>query len=986
MRFFWVICAGVLAPALTHAAVDFSRDVRPILSQHCFQCHGPDELSRKGGLRLDLRASAHGKGKSGEAAIVPGKPDASELVKRIDSADAGEMMPPPATKKPLSAKQKETLKQWISEGAVYQDHWSFVAPKQSPLPAVKSAELAPTPIDRFVVSKQESLGLKINPSATKETLVRRVYLDLIGLPPTRAEATEFLEDQSPDAYAKLVDRLLKSPRYGERWARKWLDLARYADTNGFEKDRARTMWPYRDWVINSINANMPFDRFTIEQLAGDLLPGATDTQRIATGFHRNTMTNEEGGIDPLEFRWHSINDRVTTTGTTWLGLTLNCCQCHNHKYDPVSQAEYYKIFAFFNNVDEPTMDIQAPDVVAKREPILKQIAEKQKELISKILAENLKKWHDSERPKAVAWKIAQPAELSANIPTLRHEGDGVVFVSGDLSKRDIYTLKFKAVPKGTTALRIEIFPDPRLPNNGPGRVSYEGPFGDFFLTELTLKANGKAIPMGFASGSGHDGKNKPERAVDGNVLTGWSINGQQGKPHNAVFNLKQALSADSDLQLDLLFEKYYAAGLGKFRVSFTNSDIPVESRVISHEAEQAVLVEHSKLTKEQLEALKVHYASIAPELKAGRDEIEKLKNSLPKFTTSLVMQERPAGQTRPTPIYKRGEFNQPTTLVTPDVPAILPPMLAKAPKDRLAFAKWLMDSNNPLTARVIVNRQWAAFFGRGIVRTLEDFGYQGEAPTHPELLDWLAVEFMKSGWDMKNLHRMMVMSAVYRQASEVKSDDLKLDPKNQFLAHFPRQRLEAETLRDQALRVSGLLSAKIGGPSVFPPQPLGVTSDGSYGGLAWNVSPGEDKYRRGMYTYVKRTAPYAMFQTFDGPSGEFCVAKREVSNTPLQALTILNDSVFQEIAQHMAKEFATSPKKVDEKIVDIWTRCLVRTPSAEEISTLRNFFNKHVERFAKLPKDAAILAGPGDSDPIQRAAWTATIRVVLNLDEMVTKE
>ncbi|WP_020472241.1 PSD1 and planctomycete cytochrome C domain-containing protein [Zavarzinella formosa] len=985
MRSFWVFMGGMLFPAVSMAAVDFSRDVRPILSQYCFQCHGPDEAARKGGLRLDLRDSAYGKGKSGEVAIVPGKSAASEVIKRIDHADATELMPPPATKKPLSSKQREILTRWIDEGAIYQDHWAFLAPKQAPLPSVKLSDRLITPIDRFIVTKLEASGLTLNPPA-KETLVRRVFLDLIGLPPTPEEAAAFFKDESPDAYAKLVERLLKSPHYGERWARKWLDLARYADTNGFEKDRARSMWPYRDWVIRAINANMPFDRFTIEQLAGDLLPGATEEQRIATGFHRNTMTNEEGGIDPLEFRWHSVNDRVATTGTTWLGLTLNCCQCHNHKFDPVSQAEYYKIFAFLNNADEPTMDVKSTDIAAKRDTILKQIAEREQQLIKKISPENFKKWQEAERPKAIAWHIAEPIEATANIPTLNRETNGIIFVSGDMSKRDIYTLKFKSVPKNTTALRIEIFPDPRLPANGPGRVSYEGPFGDFFLTELTLKSGDTTIPLGLANGSGHDGKNKPEHAVDGNVLTGWSINGKQGQANNAVFNLKKPLEADTDLQLDLLFEKYYAAGLGKFRVSFTKADIPVESRAVSHEAEEAMRIDPAKLSDEQRNILSAQYVTIASELQTERADIAKLRTSLPKFPTTLVMQERPAGQTRPTPVYKRGEYNQPTTPVTADVPAILPSLPKDLPKNRLAFAKWLVDTQNPLTARVIVNRQWAAFFGRGIVRTLEDFGYQGDAPTHPELLDWLAVEFMKSGWDMKNLHRLIVTSATYRQSSEVHGEQLKTDPKNQLLARFPRQRLEAEILRDQALTASGLLSRKIGGPSVFPPQPPGVTSEGTYGGLTWNASAGEDRYRRGFYTYVKRTAPYAMFQTFDGPSGEFCTARREVSNTPLQALTILNDAVFQELAQTMAKQLTLAPGDTDAKLKMLWNRCMTRPPTTDELTTLRTFFNTQKARFEKLPKEANTVAGPGDGDPVQRAAWTATVRVVFNLDEMVTKE
>lgn len=964
-------------PSFSYAAVDYTRDIRPILSQHCFQCHGPDETSRKGKLRLDIRDSAIGKGESGDIAIIPGKSANSELFKRLHSADATELMPPPATKKPLSDTQKKLLATWIDEGAVYQEHWAFLPPKAQPGMS----------IDQFIKAKLTANGLTQNGPASKETLLRRVYLDLIGLPPSPTEAAEFLNDQSPEAYEKLVDRLLKSPHYGERWARKWLDLARYADTNGFEKDRPRTMWPYRDWVINAINANMPFDQFTIEQLAGDLLPNATQDQKIATGFHRNTMTNEEGGIDPLEFRWHSINDRVATTGTTWLGLTLNCCQCHNHKFDPISQAEYFKIFAFLNNADEPTLNLDSATLQTQRENAAKQLAEARRQSLDRIDATKFKTWLDAERAKAIAWTIAIPTEATANIPTLNQEADGVIFVSGDLSKRDIYTLKYARFPKGTTAIRIEIFADPRLPNNGPGRVSYEGPFGDFFLTELTLKANGNSIPFGFASATAHDGRSKPEHAVDGQVLTGWSINGKQGQNHQAVFNLKQPLEADMSVELDMLFEKYYAAGLGKFRISYTNAAIPVEAKNTPHAVESLLYVDAAKFSKEQEQQLREYYIATSPDFKAYQDTVTKIEKSISKPTTALVLQERPAGQTRPTPIYKRGEYSQPLkTTVQPGVPSVLPGLPKDAAANRLTFARWLVSSANPLTARVVVNRQWAAFFGKGIVKTLEDFGYQGDAPTHPELLDWLAIEFMNNQWDMKKLHRLIVLSATYRQSSEVKPVHTTVDPKNTLLAHFPRQRLEAEVLRDQALTISGKLSKKLGGPSVFPPQPPGVTSEGTYGQLAWRVSTGEDRYRRGLYTYVKRTAPYAMFQTFDGPSGEACTAKREVSNTPLQALTMLNDAVYQELAQALAEELLTKPTEVDSLLATLWKRCLLRAPTAEELATLKGFYNNQVARFDKFPTEATAIAGQTKHPPKMKAPLVATIRVLFNLDELVTKE
>ena len=481
------------ASAASSAPLDYARDVRPILSQHCFKCHGPDEKARKGGYRLDLRKSAIEKTKSGLIPIVPGKPDDSELVRRIESDDSSELMPPPATKKPLSDAQKATLKRWIAEGAEYKDHWAFIAPKQVAPPSVKQSDWAENPIDQFVLARLEAAGLKPLPAADRYTLVRRVYLDLIGLPPTPQEADEFVKDRSPDAYEKLVDRLLSSAHYGERWARRWLDLARYADTNGYEKDRPRTMWLYRDWVIKALNQDLPFDQFTIEQPAGDLLPGATLDERIATGFHRNTMLNEEGGADPLEFRWHALNDRVATTGTVWLGLTLNCCQCHNHKFDPIAQKEYYQLAAFLNNCDEPTVDVPSQEVAARRAEIEKQIAAREAELArffppdplalpddkrstdelrTAYLDARFNAWLAIERARAVNWTALKPTAAKGNIPLLTIEPDATVFVSGDKSKHDVYDLSFQTNLKNITAIRIEALPDDRLPNRGPGPVSY----------------------------------------------------------------------------------------------------------------------------------------------------------------------------------------------------------------------------------------------------------------------------------------------------------------------------------------------------------------------------------------------------------------------------------------------------------------------------------------------------------------------------------
>jgi Protein of unknown function (DUF1553)/Protein of unknown function (DUF1549)/Planctomycete cytochrome C len=1003
------IMGAIVASSTMAAPVDFTRDVRPILSQHCFKCHGPDDNARKAGFRLDQRASALTQGPSGEFILVPGKPGASELVRRVHSDDETDLMPPPATKKPLSAAQKAILKQWVAEGAEYADHWSLIAPKQAALPTVKQADWPKNALDHFVLAKLEARALKPSPAADKYTLVRRVYLDLIGLPPTPAEADAFVNDKQANAYESMVDRLLKSPSYGERWARRWLDLARYADTNGYEKDRQRIMWPYRDWVIKALNDDLPFDQFTIQQLAGDLLPGATLDQKIATGFHRNTMLNEEGGADPLEFRWHAVNDRVATTGTVWLGLTLNCCQCHNHKFDPITHKEYYQFAAFLNNCDEPTIDVPTAEIANRRAELTKQIEAREAGLAklfppdplaqpgdartadeqrSAYLEARFKAWLAAERSKATNWTVLKPTTAKGNVPSLTVESDSSVFVSGDKSKHDVYDLTFTTDLKNITAIRIEALADDRLPNRGPGRVNYEGPFGDFFLCEVTLKSDGKQQRLGLISADYFDGNSKPANAADGDPLTGWSINGGQGKPHAIVFNLADPIAKPGKLDLSMLFEKYYAAGLGKFRVSVTTDNKKAEARGLPAELEALARNDFGKLSDIERQALMAHFLAIAPELKGPRDEIKKLQDSLPKYPTALVMAERPTNYTRSTFIHKRGEFTQPTETVKPGVPAALPALPSGETTSRLAFARWLVSGNNPLTARVTVNRAWAAFFGRGIVRTTEDFGYQGEPPTHPELLDWLAVEFVKNGWSMKQLHKQIVMSATYQQASKVSPDLLDKDPRNELLSRGPRFRLEAEAVRDSVLKASGLLSPKIGGPSVFPPQPLAVTADGAYGSLKWEPSPGEDRYRRGLYTFAKRTAPFAMGTTFDGPSGEACVARRELSNTPMQALTLLNDAVFVEAAQTLGRQTAAAPGAIDVKARELFRRCLTRPATDDELRPIIAFFESQRKRFADKAAELAELSGGSDvvQPLVERAAWTAVARAILNLDEMVTKE
>ncbi len=1070
----------VATRAIAADAPDFSRDVRPILSQHCFKCHGPDDKARKGGLRLDIRESAMKEAKSGGIALVPGKPDQSELVARIFSTDEDELMPPPSAKRPLTPEQKDTLRRWVAAGAEYQQHWAFVRPVQAAVPVVSaqlsvlSAQSKPgaqgeklstghwalstNPIDAFILARLAREKITPSPEADPATLCRRLYLDLTGIPPTPAEQDEFIQSaKRPSAGSgpggnlhaaieTLADRLLASPRYGERWARKWLDLARYADTNGYEKDRPRTIWPYRDWVIAALNADKPFDQFTIEQIAGDMLPGSTLDQKIATGFHRNTMLNEEGGIDPNEFRFHAMTDRVATTGATWLGLTLGCAQCHTHKFDPLTHREYFQLMAFMDNADEPDVDIPAPEAEEQRkknaalaEKLLAELPEKwaakpaaqpgdtppagrapkgaaakraaveAAKIAGKIpaqpgasspdskppqkppLEEAFAEWLARERGRTVQWTPLQPASAKSNMPLLTIQSDASVFASGDTSKSDTYELHFSDVPAGVTAILIEALPDSRLPAHGPGMAFYEGPKGDFFLGEFQLTADGQPVKFSGANESyskNNFGSNPAKAALmlDGDPQTGWSTAARMGERHTAVLTLPSPAAAARDWTVKMMMGRHYACSLGRFRISVTTDARPAVARDLPEETDTLLALPDAKLTAAQRTRLREEFLLAQPELKDEAARIRTLRRPVQPPIT-LGFRERPAENPRATFIRNRGEFLQPTERVTPGVPAFLNPLANDTQRDRLAFARWLVSPENPLTARVIVNRQWAAFFGRGIVKTTEDFGYQGDAPSHPELLDWLAVEFMKQGWSLKKLHRLIVTSATYRQKSEVRnrrsenSPDATLtsdlrpptsDPDARLLSRFPRVRLDAEIIRDAALAASGLLVEKIGGPSVRPPQPDGVT-EAAYGSASWTADTGADRWRRSLYTFSKRTAPFALYNTFDGPTGEACIARRDVSNTPLQALTLLNDIVFTEAAQAFGKMLAARKATDAEKLDEAFRSIVCRKPADDEHAVLLQFFKVQRERLA------------GAKPSADAAAWTALVRALFSLDEVVTK-
>jgi hypothetical protein len=717
------------------------------------------------------------------------------------------------------------------------------------------------------------------------------------------------------------------------------------------------------------------------------------------------MLNEEGGIDPLEFRFYAMTDRVATTATVWLGLTLGCAQCHTHKFDPIPQREYYQFMALLNNADEPEMKVPAPALARRRQVLEEKIAALVADFPNRFplpdkasagdarpveerrkiaLEARFRDWVKSEAAGAAHWTVLKPAAATSNLPRLAVQADASVFASGDQSKRDLYTVRFNTGPRRITALRLEVIPDDRLPSGGPGRVYYEGPFGDFFLSEFTVTSLGKKVAIQQAASS-FPNRSAAAAAIDSDPQTGWSINGGQGRTHWAVFRLTSPIDVAGDLEISLLFERYHAAGLGRFRIWATTDPPPAVAHDTPAEIDELLLTAEDRRTASQQEQLRRHFLMVTPELAKERTAIDQLRKEMQADPTTAVMQERPADNPRPTFVHNRGEYLQPTDRVEPSVLSILPGLPKDGPPNRLALARWLASPGNPLSARVTINRQWAAFFGRGLVRTAEDFGYQGEPPSHPELLDWLSLELVRQGWSIKRMHKLIVMSATYQQTSRTTPALRTKDAENRLLARGPRVRLEAEAIRDAALRASGLLSERIGGPSVFPPQPPGVSTEGAYGGLEWKVSAGGDRFRRGLYTFSKRTAPYAMSTTFDAPSGEVCVARREVSNTPLQALTLLNDPVFQEAAQALGRLIAAQGGSVEARVDALFRRCLTRAPDRDELAQLVRFFKSQKPRFERKELDAAAIAGAGEGDAIERAAWTILARALLNLDEAVTK-
>lgn len=1026
----------LLITSLSAASIDFNRDVRPILSDTCFKCHGPGE--NKGDLRLDDREDALDAG-----VLSPGDVAKSEVVKRLISTDPDEIMPPPEANKVLTPEQIETLKTWIAEGAKYDDHWSFVPPVaddkiQSP--------------DHFIDRALAQAGLEPMPEADRRSLIRRVTFDLTGLPPTPQEVEAFVADSSPEAYEKLVNRLLASPAYGERMALAWMDAARYGDTSVMHADGPRDMWPWRDWVIRAYNENMPFDQFTVEQIAGDLLPDATVSQKVASGFNRNHATSDEGGAFPEELRVEYVADRVQTTANVWMGLTMECAQCHDHKYDPISMKEYYQFFAYFNNTTDPGMQTrngnQAPVVEVPDEAREQQLAEWQQAMeAAKQKAENHRAGV-ADSPAFLAW-LEEESEKARKAPSDR-QPDGLThwfpMAGSETELREGISGATVAKEKGKfeTSMREG---DQALKLNGKSSYKVEAPVALEFDRPFTLAAWVK--PAGKAGGAiiskmddqaayrgfdlwmegGSIGTHlihqweanalkvvseptlKPDvwqhvvLTYDGNMKAAGVKIYLDGKevPHDVqADSLRATLATSQPFRLgsrssgsgwtgELDEVRIYDRALAPGEVSAVAGGDPVKA-ILARPANQR--------SKSDQEVLVTRYLGsgdkVYQQLLAEQDKLAKQTVALQKKpVTSMIMQDNPPDKMRQTYILDRGAYDSPKKdeVIQPGVPAALPPMPADAPPNRLGLARWLVHPDHPLTARVAVNRYWMMLFGDGLVRTVGDFGSQGTPPSHPDLLDWLARDFVESGWDVKGMMKKLVMTKAYRRSSRIESLHREKDAENKLLARAPRFRLQGEFIRDHALAVSGLLNREIGGPGVKPYQPANIWNEVSLnGGLRYRQDSGDKLYRRSMYTYWKRSAPMPNMLIFDAPSREKCVIQRQRTNTPLQALVTLNDPQFLEAARALAGRLLKSDRSGSSARIDLCFELAVSRPAApREQEILAQLLEKNLANFRNNPEDAAKFLAVGESprdesiDPAEHAAWMVVAQTVLNLDESLTR-
>ena len=952
-----LLTAVEVAPAAE--PVDFSREVLPLLSANCFACHGPDEHERQAGLRLDIESEAK-KTHDHKAPIWAGQPDQSLILERLTSTNPELVMPPPKSRKQVSPEQIDTIRRWISEGAKWGRHWSLnpiVRPEGS--------------IDQIVNESLKARGLTLRNSASPQALVRRLSLDLVGLPPTPDEADAFARSPTAEAYEKLIDQLLNSPRFGEHWARMWLDLARYADTKGYEKDLGRTMWPYRDWVVAALNSDMPLDQFTLEQLAGDLIANPLEQQLIATAFHRNTMSNDEGGTDDEEFRVAAVKDRIDTTIQVWMGLTMGCAKCHSHKYDPISNDDYYRFYAIFNQTadadrydDEPRLEVVTSQQRNQRLKLQTEVSRLEADLkAAELTAEN---GPDS---NAAFWNPAPIGDATSEQgATLTLTPDQSVNVSGKSEGEDVYLITMSLPPGRYTSLRLEAIPaklaDGQL---GVGRNPGDP---NFVVSELTVELLGsdESSPLKLTNPrSDYAQPGWPiTAAIDGDVKTGWAVSPRARERHVAYFDFADPLSIAAETKLRMTITQKYGnrLTLAHFRVSTSTFD-------------------PARLT----------LPADSDDCRRLRDGLASAKKLLNDFVSELamvpVLRELPPEQRRVTKVHKRGNFLDPGETVAP---AILPgfgTIPENASLTRADVAKWLVGPENPLTPRVWANRIWGRLFGVGIVETEEDFGTLGSPPSNPQLLDWLAADYRDGGWSLKKLLKTIVLSKTYRQSSETSDHLREIDPRNLLHSRGARFRVSAEVVRDQALAVAGLLSPKSGGPPVMPPQPAGLWRS-TYNGKTWVNAEGEDRFRRSLYTYLKRTTPYPSFTTFDAGSGEVCQIRRIRTNTPLQALVTLNDPVFLEASAALARRMVSATTDADSRVAHGLRLALIRPLQPGETEPLIRLQRDARRQLEKSPDQAAALVkssrgDPHDMDPAEFASWIVTANAILNLDEFLTR-
>jgi hypothetical protein len=998
-----LLCVTFLASARSVRAdtpipekVDFNRDVRPILSENCFACHGFDANKRKADLRLDT--------KDGVANAVKGAKTHDDLLKRVRSSDADEMMPPPESGKTLTERQKAILARWVEQGAQYQGHWSYIKPVRPQVPDVQQPGFTRNPIDRFVLARLKERGFTPSPEADRVTLIRRLSFDLTGLPPTVDEVKAFVEDKSSDAYEKVVDRLLASPAYGERMAAYWLDLVRYADSIGYHSDNPMNVWPYRDYVIKSFNGNKPFDRFTIEQLAGDLLENATTEQKVASAYNRLLQTTEEGGAQPKEYTAKYAADRVRNASAVWLGQTMGCCECHDHKFDPIKTVEFYQFEAFFADVQEaavgrrePGMPVPPPEKELELKKLDDAVAAAKKTLATATpeLASAQAEWEKQAAAGDVAWRTLDPQSWKVAGESKLNKLDGGVLKSAyKVAAKETYTIDVRADLKQVTGFRLEALADNDFPANGPGTA----PNGNFVLTELRVMAAGKPVNLRNASADFSQEGYAVAGAIDGMTETGWAVQPQFGKPHVAVFETGEPLALPEGggaVTFTLEFQSRYPQhNIGKLRLSATDSPNP-SRQFVPVSVRGALAAAPEARTEKQKDELAAYYRTIAPSLQPVRDELASLEKQkaevLAGVPTCLVSTSGPPRTVRVLP---RGNWQDDSgAVVEPGVPAAMGKLDVTGRRaTRLDLAKWLVSRDNPLTSRVMVNRLWKLYFGTGISKSLEDLGSQGEWPTHPDLLDWLAVEFMDHGWDVKAMVKLIVTSGAYRQSSQPRQELKEIDPYNRLLARQSRFRLDAEMVRDNALSVSGLLVNKVGGRSVFPYQPPGYWFALNFPTREWQNDTGDNLYRRGLYTHWQRSFLHPSLLAFDAPTREECTVDRSRSNVPQQALALLNDPTYVEAARVFAERIVREGGgSTDARLAWAMQHALDRPPTPEDAKLLGGLLEKHGKTYGSGADAAKKLIGTGaravptDINPSELAAWTSVARVILNLSEMITR-